>query len=364
MNENLEPRIVYKKVEPVLVACLRFLGQHAEIPERFEQLRSRLGGQINGDPICLYDRTADDVPEAHYLEVCFPIPEPVEMEGITCRILEGSPVLSAIHPYPADCSWGPAEWWGKVGAYLRENYITVDEDPLREIRFVEGGIEMSEVQLVLQFPRWMEALSQGLSPVVPGEVRTGLFIEESRPSPLAPVQERLAWVQGAVQALEQALPDPQARGPMLHPCAHRFPQVRIEKIRHLYQELGSVDALIEWIRADKAANGGISWYGNPSREGNILYDVKDPASPQEYEAATTEREKRMARCFCPLVRAAIKNDLPLSNTFCNCSAGYTLQFWQSVLQQPLGIQVVESVLKGDPACKFAMSLPPVGVSTP
>ncbi len=157
--------------------------------------------------------------------------------------------------------------------------------------------------------------------------------------------------------LDEAIPDTDTRGRIIHGCAHRFPQVRIEKMKALYQELGSIDALIEWIHQDKAANGGTSWYGNPEREGDTIFDIKDPASPEEYKQAETSLDKRIARCFCPIVRAAIKTDRKLSTTFCNCSAGYTAQFWQSVLQVPLRIEVVENVLQGDEVCKFAIHLP-------
>jgi hypothetical protein len=216
---------------------------------------------------------------------------------------------------------------------------------------------VSEIQLVLQFPRWVEGLSQGLKAHASEEVRQQVMAGAADLEPVAPIEERLAWVQQAMQRLEQAVPDPETRGRLIHGSAHRFPEVRIEKMRRLYQELGSLDALIEWIGKDKVANGGASWYGNPVREGNILYDTKDPASPKEYEQAQTDLERRMARCFCPLVRAALQADRELSATFCNCSAGYTAQFWEAILGQPLRIEVVESVLKGDEVCKFAIHLP-------
>jgi hypothetical protein len=357
MAENLKPRIFYKSVENILVAYIRFQGQHKEIPDYFDQLRGQIGQLIIGYPICLYDRTADDVPESHFIEVCYPVSQPVEQDGIKSKLLRGCQVMAASFPVSLDAPWGPASWWGELGAYVRANYLTIDEDPLREIRYLENGVEMSEVQLALQFPRWVHGLSQGLKVYTSEENRQQIMAGAADLTPVAPIEERLAWVQQAMHKLDLAIPDPEKRGLAIHGCAHRFPEVRIEKMRGFYQELGNIDALIEWIQEDKVANGGASWYGNPVREGNVLYDIKDPASPKEYEQAGNDLEKRMARCFCPIVRAAIKANLPLSATFCNCSAGYTAQFWQGVLQQPLRIEVLESVLQGDDVCKFAMYLP-------
>lgn len=357
MSEEAKPRLVYKSVNDILVAYIRFLGQHQEIPDYFDQLQSKAGPFIVGDPICLYDRTADDVPDAHYLEVCYPVSQPVEQGEIKSKFLQGCKVMTASFPVPRNAPWESAKWWGELGAYVRANYMTIDEDPLREIRYVENGVEMSEVQLVLQFPRWVEGLSQGLKMYSNEETRQQIMAGTANLEPISPIEARLDWVQQAMQRLDQAIPDPEKRGLIIHGSAHRFPEVRIEKMHTLYQELGSIDALIEWIGEDKVANGGESWYGNPVRKGNTIYDTKNPASPEEYKQAETDLEKRMARCFCPIVRAAIKANRTLSATFCNCSAGYTAQFWQSILGQPLRIEVLESVLKGDEVCKFAIHLP-------
>jgi effector-binding domain-containing protein len=352
-----KPHLTYKSVDTLLVAYIRLLGQHEEIPRHFQELKSKVGELIVGNPICLYDRTADDIPEAHYLEVCYPISQPVEDGEVKTKTLPACQVMTATFPVASDAPWGPAAWWSELGGYARANYLTIDEDALRECRYTDNGIEMSEIQLVLQFPRWVEGLSQGLKRYGDDGLSQQIMAGGDLLEPIAPIEERLAWVEQAMEKIDQTIPDVHQRGLIIQGCAHRFPAVRIEKMRALYEELGNVDALIEWIQQDKIANGGTSWYGNPVREGNIIYDIKDPASSNEYEQAQTNTEKRMARCFCPIVRAAIKSNRKISATFCNCSAGYTAQFWQSVLQQPLRIEVLETVLKGDEVCKFAIHLP-------
>ncbi len=172
MNSNEEKtRLVYKSINDLQVAYIRFLGQYSQIPEYFEKLQRAAGKYINGTLICLYDRTADDVPEAHYIEVCAPVTQAVEEGEVHTKVLRACKVMSAIHPVPRNTAWGSAKWWGELGSYVRANYMTVDEDPLREMRYLQDGVEVSEVQLVMQFPRWIAGLSQGLQELGGDELR-------------------------------------------------------------------------------------------------------------------------------------------------------------------------------------------------
>ena len=69
--------------------------------------------------------------------------------------------------------------------------------------------------------------------------------------------------------------------------------------------------------------------------------------------------KRYYYCYCPWVRGAIKNgtENEIDNNFCHCSAGWFKLYWDKLLKQPIKIEPVETVLKGDLVCKFAIHLP-------
>jgi len=43
--------------------------------------------------------------------------------------------------------------------------------------------------------------------------------------------------------------------------------------------------------------------------------------------------------------------------YCYCGAGFYKGIWEEILQQPVEVQVLESVLKGDKVCKIAVHLP-------
>jgi hypothetical protein len=111
------------------------------------------------------------------------------------------------------------------------------------------------------------------------------------------------------------------------------------------------DEVIDFVQSHPEIRQGV-------REGNILYEAKIPYMTQEYLAETDEQMKRYYYCHCPWVRESLKEgDVNVSPTFCHCSAGFHKKSWEVIFDQPLKAEMVESVLKGDQWCKFAIHLP-------
>ena len=79
---------------------------------------------------------------------------------------------------------------------------------------------------------------------------------------------------------------------------------------------------------------------------------------KQYIEETDKRKKRYYYCHCPWVREALKEeDQPVSPIFCNCSGGYYKNYWEAVLDHSVKVELLESVIKGDSVCKFALHLP-------
>ncbi|MBD3190571.1 MAG: hypothetical protein GF308_07995 [Candidatus Heimdallarchaeota archaeon] len=94
------------------------------------------------------------------------------------------------------------------------------------------------------------------------------------------------------------------------------------------------------------------------REGNVIYATKIPYLTKQFLTETDEDMKRYYYCHCPWVREVLKKSQPkISPTFCYCSAGWYKQYWDVVLDQPIKVEVVETILKNDSQCKFAIHLP-------
>jgi hypothetical protein len=94
------------------------------------------------------------------------------------------------------------------------------------------------------------------------------------------------------------------------------------------------------------------------REGSTVYVTQIPYMTKQFLAETDPALKRYYACHCPWVREAIRQgEHELYRDFCYCSAGYHKRPWEVIFRRPIQVEVLESVLKGDTRCRFAIRLP-------
>ena len=89
-------------------------------------------------------------------------------------------------------------------------------------------------------------------------------------------------------------------------------------------------------------------------EGDTIYAAKKPRDAKAHAEAQSDLERRQAYCYCPLVRTKMDQDMPLD--FCNCGAGWFRQQWEGATGKPVTMEIVQSVLRGDEKCEFAVHL--------
>ena len=88
-----------------------------------------------------------------------------------------------------------------------------------------------------------------------------------------------------------------------------------------------------------------------------LYITKIPYSPAEYLAEQDPQKKRYYACHCPFVRDAIRKGEPkISDQWCYCSGGFAKYPYELLLNRPLTVRLLQSVLRGDSVCRFAVDL--------
>jgi hypothetical protein len=126
-------------------------------------------------------------------------------------------------------------------------------------------------------------------------------------------------------------------------------QLKRENRLYFTQEI--TDDVIAYVEKHPEIRQGV-------RVGNVIYEAKIPYSTVEFLAATDPQMKRYHYCHCPWVKESLRaNDVRVSPTFCLCSAGFHKKFWENVFGKPVQVYVVETVLQGDPWCKFAIHVP-------
>ncbi|NOQ21828.1 MAG: hypothetical protein GQ565_04145 [Candidatus Aegiribacteria sp.] len=137
-------------------------------------------------------------------------------------------------------------------------------------------------------------------------------------------------------------------------------RVHVERIRILQQHLDDGKAwfeqeitpeVIELVKGNQEILSAV-------RDGKYLYVTKIPYSPKDWLKETDSLMKRYYACHCPLAREAIimnGPDIPMD--WCYCSGGFQKLMFDVVFGESTHVEVLQSVLAGDPVCRFRISLP-------
>lgn len=340
--------IIYKRIEPTLIAALKTcLDSRDEILPLFDHLRQVCGEAIRGDPVVIFHGGA--VKEGFLIEAAFPVTRRIEMGGIHTRTLESASVLTSLH-YGAHESIRQTVL--KVYDYLAKRAWTTSlfrREVYRVVNPAEPAQNITEVQVVLH--EWDRLLAEGVEKVLGAQARREILQGVEFITPFTSSQDYTAWIQGAIGRLDELTDDEAQKCQAVSHCAHIFPQERIEHLRAIY-ELGDFDGILHEMYKDDF------WYEKPVRRGNVIYMRKNPFNPEGYASALTPAERRKAYCHCPFVHPYL-DEIPsqLSPTFCYCGAGWYRRLWEGIIGQPVKIEHVETLLKGNDQCTLTITLP-------
>jgi len=122
------------------------------------------------------------------------------------------------------------------------------------------------------------------------------------------------------------------------------------KHKTLYYTQEVDDEVVEYVRRTPTCQVGV-------REGDVIYVTKIPYMAKKYLHENNERMKRYYACHCAWVREAIKSGMEISPEFCYCSAGFEKRLWDVIFDRPVKAEVLQTVLKGDSICRFAIHIP-------
>ena len=95
-----------------------------------------------------------------------------------------------------------------------------------------------------------------------------------------------------------------------------------------------------------------------TRQGNKVYKTKIPYAPKQFLKEKDPTMRKYYSCHCQLVRTALRDGKPkIPATFCYCSAGYEKLHFDAVFGEPVEVELLETPLKGDARCRFAIKIP-------
>jgi hypothetical protein len=227
----------------------------------------------------------------------------------------------------------------------------------------------------------LPGIGERLATIVGEDVRKRVFKDIKMPPLGSPQEDYPLLTQKIVDRMEAELPIETCRE-VLTWNYHKVPVEAFKEMKERFEKAKSIDEFLaeEHKRFVEELSGymkeGQLWYEqeitpavlefvkkNPEinlgvRRGNKIYALKFPYAPEQYLKEKDPRMKRFYACHCQLARTAVRDGKPnISSTFCYCSAGYEKIRFDVIFGEPVEIELLESVLKGDPQCRFSITIP-------
>jgi predicted hydrocarbon binding protein len=221
---------------------------------------------------------------------------------------------------------------------------------------------------------WLAKFSHCLEEIAGQEIREAVMEGSAELSSQSDRQEVIRWSQAAMERLD-ALVTKDQRQLIMTGCACQYPQADLQDLREQYAATGDADLahstlqqrfesfLRHTLQLDEALVADIvsrGWGLAGIKTGNRIIATKIPKSGflLDYMQETDPAKKRQIYCHCPRIRDVLKSSETLSPTYCYCGAGFYKGIWEEILQKPVQVEVLETVLAGAEVCKIAIQLPP------
>ncbi len=124
--------IIIKKVDDILIASIRTKDKYSNVGMYMSKISKQYSKVICGKPFSLYYDT-EYKEDGVDMEICFPVKQQIDNNGVTTRILKGGQVLSVFHKGAYE---EIGEAYKSLLYYINKNSIKISM-PTREI-YIKG----------------------------------------------------------------------------------------------------------------------------------------------------------------------------------------------------------------------------------
>ncbi len=221
---------------------------------------------------------------------------------------------------------------------------------------------------------WIGKLAKGISKEVGDEIVNEVLEDSENISQKSSRYDVFEWSDKAIRKLESLTNDEETKKILLS-CACHQSQEALQPYRDLYVETENIDLVIQEMQEDfkvfikdelkleekyvqKIIDRKMGFAGR--RDGNKIIATKIPKSDfiKEWFEETNPNKKRALFCHCPRIRdALVDKEKILPKSYCYCGGGYYQNIWETILQKPVDIEIIETVIHGDEVCKYVIHLP-------
>ncbi len=181
------------------------------------------------------------------------------------------------------------------------------------------------------------------------------------------------WLKETFDIFEISLSEEKVQKIMLH-CACHYSRDKTLLLQHEYSRSKDINKVMELLATQVKETCQDNLHLSPSimkqmreahmgpvgiRENNIITITKAPKSSniEKYFNETDPQKKRALYCHCPHVAGFVNSEIKISKNFCYCGGGFYKQLWEDIIQRPVKITMLKSVLSGDEVCQFKVELP-------
>jgi predicted hydrocarbon binding protein len=138
--------------------------------------------------------------------------------------------------------------------------------------------------------------------------------------------ETAEWIGGLMDRLEDEVGERVAKEIMVDCGRQCIARSVLKRAHGLWQEAEDIDDFLD--KLNQAHIGG----GHLRREGNVVYGS-------------------YGRCYCGSV-SKVKGRL--SSIYCSCSCGWYQELFETALERPVEVELLDSIVQGAEACRFAI----------
>jgi hypothetical protein len=188
----------------------------------------------------------------------------------------------------------------------------------------------------MSFKHQLENINRHLTELV-GSDKSETILGDCLSLPKSAKPERIALaVNEAINRMDQSL-DESARNNVMALSGLDCVNANKRAVEQALKRRNKYKTLDEYLKAEE---------NNPSRgtrfkrEGDTFYQWYTPS----------EWSKPM-RCYCSLMKG-LPDEVTSSKTYCQCSGSFVKKIWETVLNEPVEVKVLESAISGSGECRF------------
>jgi hypothetical protein len=278
---------------------------------------------------------------------------------------------------------------GKINKYTEHLVGNKSEKVLEFLRalisysnFIENYDYIIEIIDIAEAYNAMDNLYLRIGDEFREEIRDEIFSNIDIPPLGVHPDKKPAFTEEVMKRMEEKIGEEKTIK-LLAPCLHGRPIEPIKKDREDFLRLNDIDEFLKLKRSElierleKHQKEGTLEYAqyidndvvefvksNPSispgiRDGNKIIATKIPYQVKRHLTTKDEKMKRYYSCYCSWVRGAMKKgeEGKISTNFCHCSAGFIMQYWEIIFDQPVTVEPAGTALSGSLLCTFEIDIP-------